>query len=273
MTVWLDGAFMPAEAARIDPADRGFLLGDGAFETMRFENGVIRRWPRHRARLALALATLAIAAPDWTAIHDAALQLAEREGLGAAALRLTVSRGAHGRGLDGPEGEPGMVLITAAPLPAPSPARLALIEAPRRDPGSLSARFKTTGSTDAIHARRLARGAGADMAVMLGAQGRVASADCANLFVIEGDRVITPDLASGALAGTTRAALVEAALAEGLDITVMSLRPERLAAAQAVFTTNALTGVRPALSLDGRQLDADHRMITRFCALEAELND
>ena len=39
MTVWLNGALVAADAARIDPADRGFTLGDGLFETIRVADG------------------------------------------------------------------------------------------------------------------------------------------------------------------------------------------------------------------------------------------
>ncbi|MFT8418803.1 MAG: 2-keto-4-methylthiobutyrate aminotransferase, partial [Acetobacter sp.] len=37
--VWLNGALCPRDKARISPADRGFTLGDGVFETMRVVGG------------------------------------------------------------------------------------------------------------------------------------------------------------------------------------------------------------------------------------------
>ena len=39
MILWLNGNLVPAEEAQIDPRDRGFLLGDGVFETIRPQNG------------------------------------------------------------------------------------------------------------------------------------------------------------------------------------------------------------------------------------------
>ncbi|TRO88320.1 hypothetical protein FKB34_15165 [Glycocaulis profundi] len=270
MRVWLNGGFVPEAEASVSAADRGFLLGDGAFETMRYQDGAIRRWPRHRARLADALDVMAIAAPDFDAIEAAAGELAAERGLDRAALRLTVSRGPHGRGLAGPSGQAGTVLLTAAPLPdAPRPSRLVGVGAPRRDPFSLSARFKTLGYADAIHARRQAVAMGGTMAVMLGHRGKVASTDCASLFLIEGQRIFTPHLASGALDSTSRAALIEAAGATGIIIDEIEIGPERLAAVQAAFTLNALTGVVGAESLDGRALRADHPLIARLSEIEA----
>ncbi len=58
--LWLNGALLPAAEARIDPADRGFTLGDGIFETIRADGGVPAHLPRHLARLRAGAAVLGI---------------------------------------------------------------------------------------------------------------------------------------------------------------------------------------------------------------------
>jgi len=50
-TVWLDGLLLADPEVLIDPADRGFLLADGVFETIRFADGRIWHLDRHLARL------------------------------------------------------------------------------------------------------------------------------------------------------------------------------------------------------------------------------
>ena len=50
-TVWLNGDLVAADAARIDPRDRGFLLGDGVFETFAAADGHVYRLAEHLARL------------------------------------------------------------------------------------------------------------------------------------------------------------------------------------------------------------------------------
>lgn len=266
-TVWLDGTMMEAEEARIDPADRGFLLGDGAFETMRYARGQVRRWRAHAGRLAAALDTLGIGAPDWRALRQACHELPDRNGLEEAVLRLTVSRGPHGRGFDAPEGEPGTVLITAAQRPAPPDhVRLATIDAPRREPTSLATRFKPIGYGDALHARRLARAEGADMALMLSSAGEPSCADCANLVWIAGRSFAAPGAEAGALAGTTRAALLglirEESLLQDFDL--------KLEHAEAAFVCNAVMGVVPVSQIDGRALNAQDETIARLKAAEEE---
>ncbi|HCO91891.1 MAG TPA: 2-keto-4-methylthiobutyrate aminotransferase, partial [Alphaproteobacteria bacterium] len=51
MIGWLNGELAELDTLRIDPRDRGFLLGDGLFETLLSENGTIRRVRRHLTRL------------------------------------------------------------------------------------------------------------------------------------------------------------------------------------------------------------------------------
>ena len=58
--VCLNGELIAAADARIDPSDRGFLLGDGLFETMAVKGGVVRRLDRHLARLHEGVAILGI---------------------------------------------------------------------------------------------------------------------------------------------------------------------------------------------------------------------
>ena len=230
----------------------------------------MRRWNRHKARLTDGLNTLAIAFDAALDIPAIAAELARREGLDAAIIRLTVTRGEGGRGLD-PAEAPPTVMITASALAEPSDGlRLATIQAPRRAPLSLAAHFKIIGYGDNILARRLARGQGADMAVMLSPDGRIACADSANLFWVTGRTVYTPSLDTGALAGTTRAAILDAFASKGLHIEQDHFRQESLASAQAVIVTNASIGAVAATTLDGRPLETGLPLVKLICDIERD---
>ncbi|MGJ3231049.1 MAG: aminotransferase class IV [Oceanicaulis sp.] len=268
--VWLDGHVLDADEARIAPDDRGFLLGDAAFETLRFEAGGIRRWARHRDRLSGALDWLGIARPDFDALEDAARTLTGRLELSDAVLRLTVSRGPHGGGLDAPTAAAGTVLLTARPRPAPPESVSLVTVASARRAGLESERFKLAGYAEPLAARRAARARGADMGLMVSAlDGGVVCADCANLFVVAEDGLATPPLASGALPGTVRAALTAAAAASGRPIMERALSPDDLARVEAAFVTNAVMGVVPVAHLDGRALNPFHPAILAARSLEA----
>lgn len=266
---WLNGQYVAADQARLSIADRGFLLGDGAFETIRAERGRLRRWARHRARLSGALSALAIAAPDWDAVDSAARRLARDQGE-AAVVRVTVSRGAHGPGMSAPSGEPGTVLVTARALtPGPLVLKAILVRDPRREPTSLATRFKLTQYADPLHARRQAASVGADMALMLSSSGHLSCADSASLFWIEpGGRVATPGADCAALNGTARGALMRACAEAGIPLDEVKAKPDALKHAEAVFVTNAVMGLVPVARVDDRSFDADHPMLARLAELE-----
>ena len=72
--LWLNGRLMPRDQAHIDPADRGFLLADGLFETIRAYRGHLFRFEDHLQRLAAGAAEIGIPLPvDPTAIADVTL--------------------------------------------------------------------------------------------------------------------------------------------------------------------------------------------------------
>lgn len=276
--VWLNGAFMALSEASVSISDRGLLLGDGAFETMRVSDGALRRWPRHQARLAAGLEFLGLSAPipDAPAICAA---LSTRLSLPNAVARLTITRGgktdAVGGGLIAPDGAVPQILITLTPNAAPNaPLTVAVLSAPRRA-GLPAEAFKLSGYGGMIQARQVAQALGAERALVTAVPDHaLACADSANLFWIEGSQVFTPALSTGALPGTARAALIEAMRAEGLKVEEGHFGQEALQRAEAAFTTNAVEGVRAMSRVvieDGEavQLDADHSLLMRLAKLEA----
>lgn len=266
--VWLNGDLVSIEKARIDPDDRGFLLGDGAFETLRFDARAIRRGPRHRARLEAALTALDITPPDWNLLEAGVSELCRVQNLDRAMVRLTVSRGALGGGMTAQDGARPTVLITARAQPeAPKGLAAHRVEDARRDARNLSSRHKLTGYADMLGARRSAQRAGADIALMLSGDGHVSSADSANLFWVKRGVVFTPALSSGCLPGTTRAALIEALQARGVTVETGAYEASALEDADWIFVTNAVMGLVPVSALDGRALTAPGADVALFRAI------
>jgi branched-chain amino acid aminotransferase len=247
-TVWLDGRLVAAAEARIDPADRGFLLGDGLFETMRARAGAVLRLNAHLARLRAGVTVLRIAPlppdADIAAALDATLRA---NGLADAVLRLTVTRGPAGRGLPPPADARPTVLVTAAPPPAsPDPARVVIARTTRRNENSPLCAVKSLNRLDDVLARVDAAERGADDALLLNNAGRLVESTVANLFAVIGGELVTPPLSDGALPGTVRAALIA-----GHGVVERPLTEADFAAADEAFLTNAL-GLRPVIACDGR---------------------
>jgi len=238
---------MESQVIPID--DRGFLLGDGLFETVLFQAGEPVLWEAHVERLGRGCAALGLPSPDGRKLRAAADKaLADRRlGSARAAVRLTWTAGSGGRGLARPEPPaPRLVAAAAASLRPEDPATV-IVATVRRNARSPSARLKTLSYIDNVLARREAQAAGADEALMLNTAGHVACASAANLFWIVGGRLFTSSLGCGVLDGIMRAQVLAHAPVEevrvGLDV---------LLGAEAAFLTNSLIGLRTIKVLAGR---------------------
>jgi branched-chain amino acid aminotransferase/4-amino-4-deoxychorismate lyase len=244
--------------------DRGLLLGDGLFETMLAVDGRIAHVPAHLDRMAAGCATLGLPF-DRRRAEDTALAVVPAHG--RFAIRLTLTAGPGGRGLDRPDAPAIRLFAAAAPsAPVTTPAAL-IIAGARRNEGSPAARLKTLSYLDNVLARSEARAAGADEAVMLNNRGEVACAAAANLFWLSDGRLFTPRLDCGVLAGVTRARLLAAEPVEEVAAGI-----EALERAEAVVLTNSLIGVRPVFRLGGRTW-SDHELAARLAALLARQGD
>lgn len=243
--------------------DRGLTLGDGLFETVLAEGGVLVLWDEHLARLTAGCAALGLPAPDPDAALAAARQALAASGPGRAAVRLTWTAGSGGRGLDRPPAPAPRLFAMAAPAPlAAGPARLATVSV-RRNQASPASRLKTLSYLDNILARREAAERGADEALMLNTAGDVACAAAANIFWLDRDVLYTPALDCGVLGGIVRAKVIEAAARMGVQTLEARMGPEVLASAQAIFLTNSLIGLRSVAFLDGRAAPA-HRLVQQL---------
>lgn len=250
MKVLLNGVLLDVDAARISPADRGFTLGDGLFETMRVTRGVIARQEAHLSRLHAGAQVLGLPLPHM-ALAEMASQLLAANSLQDAVLRLTVTRGVGPRGVLPPEAPSPTVLLSAAPLPGPMPpARLVIARGTRRNERSPLCGIKSLNYLDNILARQEAAQTGADDAILLNTRDEVAETTIANLFATIDGALVTPPLSAGALPGVMRADLL------GLGVEERPLTEADLARAQEIFLSSSL-GLRAVAALDGRPLAGD----------------
>ncbi|GBQ60229.1 aminotransferase class IV [Komagataeibacter swingsii] len=245
LPIWLNGRILPAGGAYVDTADRGFLLGDGVFETMRVAGGQIRYLDRHMNRLAQGAAAIMLPPPDPAAIMAGIAALLDACGMETGSLRLTCTRGVGPRGLLPPAQVTPTVLLTAASgLPPATPVRL-VTASHRRDAGSILSRIKSLNYLPSILARMEAAEQGADDAVLLNHAGFVAETSASTLVACLGGQLVTPPVSDGALPGTARGVVMDAGIVrEG------RIAPAQLRMATAAFTLNSLS-VREVMAWDG----------------------
>jgi branched-subunit amino acid aminotransferase/4-amino-4-deoxychorismate lyase len=228
--------------------DRGLLLGDGLFETLLFARGELVLTQPHAARMADSAAVLGLPAPTLAEFSACALAAVREAGLmdARAAVRVTLTAGSGGRGLDRPAAPAPRLFATAVRSATPqSPASL-FVARVRRNQASPTSRLKTLAYLDNVLARREAVAAGVDEAVMLNTLGEVACAAAANVFWLKDGVLFTPAIATGRLDGVMARQVIDAAATIGIDARQVREGAEALVGADAVFLTNCLIGVRPA---------------------------
>lgn len=259
--LWVNGRLVPAGEARLDPRDRGYTLGDGLFETMRARDGALLWINRHLARMRAGAAVLGLPLPADDELESAIRQTLAVNDLSEAVVRLTVSRGVPTeRGLL-PDPEPKVSVVVHARPFAGYPAELyergmrAITSRIPRNEYSPLANIKSLSYLENALTRREAAERGADEALLLNISGNLACASAANLFLVLGDSLVTPDLASGVLPGTMRELVLgELAPQAGLSLDERPIRPGELATAHEAFLTSTLLGIMPLTHVDGRQV-------------------
>ncbi|MBC7157712.1 MAG: aminotransferase class IV, partial [Rhodobacteraceae bacterium] len=122
--VYVNGEYVPEEAAKVSVFDRGFLFADGVYEVTSVLGGRLVDFAGHMARLARSLGELDIVVPwsddDLLAIHR---EMVARNALDEGMVYLQITRGAADRDFVYPEGAaPTLVLFTQARRLADSPA-------------------------------------------------------------------------------------------------------------------------------------------------------
>lgn len=261
MIIYLNDAFIEHTDAAVDPLDRGLLLGEGVFETMRVEEGQPLFHVAHFSRLARGARLMEI---PWKTPNDELLaichQVIDANNLTEARLRITLTRGESGASPMESEPHTAPTLIVHAFALDSSPLheqrtsgwRLTRADYPlnHRSP---FVTIKTTSYAERIHARRTAVRAGAHEALFLNADGLVAEGAMTNLFAVTREgKVITPLVEDGALPGVQR--LKVGIIAERMRIPYEECHVtlDELTSAAEVFATNVIVELMPVVAIDGR---------------------
>ena len=249
--IHLNGRLLNAATARIDPADRGLLLADGLFETLRAYGGQPFALEAHLTRLAQGAEVLGLPMPAASELTQAVAETLAANRLTEASLRITLTRGSGPRGLLPPEHPTPTLLVTANPTGAAPAGWRARITAIRRNEHSPLSRLKTLAYLDNLLALRQAAAAGADEALMLNTGGRLAGGSRSNLFLVLSGVLVTPPESEGVLPGIARRQLLALAAEAGIATRESPLSIEDLELATEAFVSNSVVEVVPLLAVDG----------------------
>ncbi|MCC3268471.1 aminodeoxychorismate lyase [Arthrobacter gengyunqii] len=279
-----EGRLADAAVPQLMAADLGATRGDGVFESMLAIDGVPRKMDAHLDRMAssaLALDLVFPARESWeravsTALSELPVQAGSGQvGSGEAVVKLLLTRGVEGT--DSPS-----AWVAASPVPAAVRERSAqgldVLLLDRGYDSTVADRApwlllgaKTLSYAVNMAALRYAKAQGADDVIFTSSDGKVLEGPTSSVILaVEEDGVktlLTPELESGILPGTTQRALFDAAEAAGWARGYGPLEPAHLMEADAVWLVSSIRLLAPVTSIDGTPIPSSPALTEELTAL------
>ena len=255
---------MPIEDARLSPGQAGIICGWGLFTTIRIVKGEAFGYERHWRRLEKDAAIIRMPMPHTgpkIRVHLQEVIRANKVSEGCARIYLIYNEVGVWRS-DEKMPEVDLVIYTA-PLPEyREPVRLGLREHGRHAASALAG-VKTISWLPNVWAVAEAQKEGFDEVLLLNERGEVAECTAANIFVVKGDKVLTPPLNSGCLEGVTRGILMEIAPEAGISVVEQTLRPEDFATADEIFISSTNRNLIGVGEIAGQKMPVAPGPVTR----------
>ncbi|MFI4917983.1 MAG: aminotransferase class IV [Legionellales bacterium] len=245
-------------------ADDRILLGEGLFETLKVERSKPCFAELHWLRLSDSARKLGITFElSFGAWLDCLNQKIHQDGLFQGGIKAILSGGVAARGLAEHGQMSQLMLQTFAYTHQHEPIRL-MSASWLRDPANPIYQHKSVNYLEAILARRQALAGGMDDTLFFNSLHHASETTCANLFLIKDEVLYTPPLTDGVLPGITRRRILSLCADRRLACREQSLTGSMLAAADAVFITNALQNIRLVRSIDAVSFKLEHLLIDRL---------
>lgn len=261
-----NGDIRDTRDAVLSPGQVGFMNGWGVFSTLRVSDGVLFAFSRHYARMQrdanLTRVPFTITPEE---LHKSLVSLIDANHAFNATLRVAVVRNKGGL-FESPQipCDADLIAFTADLTNWGAGVHLNFVPNARYG-ASPFAGLKVTSWAQNLTWHEKAHADGYDEVLLLNEQGHLSECTSANVFVIRGNEVLTPPLAtSGCLPGVTRAVLLEEIRLPGLTIHEQTLTPEDLEAADGAFITSTTRDVLPILSVDKRPLKQAPDIVNRL---------
>ncbi|NCW13686.1 MAG: D-amino-acid transaminase [Rhodobacteraceae bacterium] len=271
-TVYLNGAYVPEEDAKISIFDRGFLMADGVYEVTSVIDGKLIDFDGHTARLDRSLRELDMENPisrdDLLEAHRELVRLnAINEGL----VYLQITRGAPNDRdfvFPDPDETPQTIVMFTQNKPglADNPTakkgiKIISIEDirwGRRDIKTVQLLYPSMG-------KMMAKKQGADDAWMV-EDGAVTEGTSNNAYIVKEGKIITRALSNDILHGITRAAVLRFAQEAQMEVIERDFTIAEAQEADEAFITSASTFVMPVVEIDSQPLGtgAPGPLVTRL---------
>lgn len=238
--------------AVISPDNRSFRYGDGLFETMRIVKGDIKLKQFHFERLLSGMKLLHFDIPEFFTpanLESDILSLCEKNRVETGAIIRMVIFRSDGGLYDLDDMRPNYIIQSMAfqQVPQLKDDGKGIVIDIYPDASKACNAFSSIKSNNflpylmgVIYAKQKRL----DDCVILNQYGRIADATAANIFCVKNKVIYTPPISEGGISGVTRRFLLKELPAAGFNVEEQPLTIEELEAADEIFLTNAIRGIR-----------------------------
>jgi len=255
----VNGEIVSESEAVIPVTDRGFLYGDGLFETIHAYGSKLFRLDAHLERLLRGARALHFEPePDFPRLREWLLDAVAAAAFPEGNVRLTCTRGCGLRGpsIHGPI-IPNVIITVTRHLRPPaawlSEGVDAIIASFRRQESAITATLKSLNYVEQILARREADLAGANEALLLNNAGLLCEGSATNISLIRDGKLVIPNpQLSGALPGIAQLTVIDAAHNLRIPVLYACLSPWDPHEAEEAFLTGSMREITPLVRIGGR---------------------
>jgi branched-chain amino acid aminotransferase len=243
-----NGDWIAENQLSITESNRSFRYGDGFFETIAYKDFKALWVPYHFERIKTSAKILQIALPDFFSFEyfeEIISLIVQKNDLSNARIRFHVFRDGAGTYL--PETDKAAILCRAVPYSYSEPSKVIENVVIYRDNMKALTPISNIKSANAlvyILAAKFAQTQNADDAIILNTSGNICETTSANLFLIQGQKIITPPLLEGCVNGIIRQVLIQHMKIAEEKITETDLRN-----ADSIFLSNTIKGICPVQSI------------------------
>ncbi len=260
--IFINGELLARDDAKISVFDSGYLVGDGIWEALRLHNDKLVFLDLHLNRMWEAAATIGMNLPFtkeelteniWKTInandmHD------------NVHVRTMITRGIKKTPSQDPRltiSGPNVVIIAehkkASTESQEKGITLFTSTVRRGSPDYLDPRLNCHSKLHEVQALVQAIEAGADEALMLDANGFVATCNATNFFIVKDNEVWT-STGQYCMNGITRAKVIEACAKNNIPCKQKNFSLYDIYGAQEAFVTGTFGGLTPVTKIDGRTI-------------------
>jgi branched-chain amino acid aminotransferase len=281
--LYLNGALVRKEDAKVSVFDGGFVVGDGVWEGLRLHRGTLLFLDEHLDRLfwGARKIRLDIGFERQALVHEIWRLLDANHMRDGVHIRLMVTRGEKAAPNQDPRNAIGRAtLVIVAEWKQPSPRILTdgislHTSSIRCTPADMfDMRLNSHSRLNLIAALLEAIDVGADEALMLDPHGFVSSCNATNFFFVR-DGVVMTSKGDYCFNGVTRGNVIRLCERHGVPIRLGDFSVDEARAADEAFVTGTFGGLTPVRQIDGRVLPATlpGPVIQRLRALYEALKD